>query len=400
MSIKSTCILPYNPHTTKSDEMEDESILSILQEKMRNKDYATWKKAEHGVSSVFYPKEAPSLVVKDYSNCNLHHIERAELTEEVREIINNLGFQNSLVVPKNKHLFSACYVEERLPISSDMLVNMGNYINHQKAFDQAVSGLVELFAKGRLFDIIRLSSSWDKVLGIQYENIPLYLDQAGGKVGLIDLECFAFEPKVDGILDLIMLFPFHAEAIAKQAKAKNIELKQESIENAKQKGEAYLQFHYINHKEHIKRFPHPSPLNLTEAVEESIIMKNLQDIEDHCNDIPCINSFTLTEQKTIQSFFIRSAIKYLKINTEQNTSIKNRKINQSIHNIIDGTNKIIANSSHESSNERKFSKLLDPKNISLREFLTKIITNLLTGLKEEKQIADYDVYYGYFTILF
>ena len=85
----------------------------------------------------------PEVVLK---NSGRHiAVKRFHQMQKVRKILEAQG-STHLVIPK-ANLCQEFFVEQRLPINTDSLYNMGLYLAHSNFFDDAVREMTRLYSK-------------------------------------------------------------------------------------------------------------------------------------------------------------------------------------------------------------------------------------------------------------
>jgi hypothetical protein len=176
----------------------------------------SWSKedrAQNGKSIVYLPKESP-YVYKKIKSENAQS--RLVKMEQAHEICENSGYKD-LVIPQARG-YGEFLVEKKLPFEQKRYDQIRLYAKNPEKFDNAVTEFMGLLSQSYLSDILD-----EDGLG-RYDNVPLYLEDGQGKIGLIDLE--HFYPDVgetkDWLFlrcrDAVHLFPYHLDKIMEVAK--------------------------------------------------------------------------------------------------------------------------------------------------------------------------------------
>lgn len=417
-----------NNTTTPTQDPQDPStnILNVKQAVIDNLikqitegKFVSWPQAAGGVTSVYLPPSAPNFVIKNFSypylekNFKPSEGIRDQITQQVKKAIATIGYSDCLVIPNYRLLVDNFYIEEQLPISSDTATNMGLYINHQKAFNRAISGLIQLSTIGRLEDIITVFPPRLGHILIRYDNIPLYLDGEKGKVGLIDLERFNFKSKLNpaSILDLVTIFPFHTEMIVKEAHTFKITLDRQDVDRAQKNGITYLNKNYIDYEIHIRK--KPNIFNIKQQDVNSLASKNISDSQN--KQWPTGQWYDemreLSSKLNIQILFINYLVKYL--NTQKSECLKSIEGKSRVEELIQGRKisitfaRIIAtmscnarleirrshdknNSDYLNANEFIFFNKIDHMYRLKSDLIIKFILNVLDFLSEDGQLFHYE----------
>lgn len=148
-------------------------------------------------------------------------------------------------------------IESRLPIQTNKFFNMDLYINHRELFDSAVREMVRMFSQVVLLDLISEDSidPMTQIVGdtVRYDNLPLYIEQGKGKIGLIDLEqLYVFGGGTSHnrrMANLARIFPYHASLIIEEAQKLELNIDLEWIRQEVEKGTRFLDWAYNNHLE-------------------------------------------------------------------------------------------------------------------------------------------------------
>lgn len=377
-----------------------------------------WPKAQRGSSRVYLPLERPEIVIKEITGCAAPRIIRTNL---VRQLVDQIGASNVLVVPKNicrKTKTHNYLFEEKLLVSPHVTDNIKTYLDNLAAFNDAVVALTRLFAKGCLDDILDISS---EITGeecyIRYDNLPLFLSKKDGcvigKVGLIDLEYYSTQPDDDGFYELITCFPRHANLIKEEASKCGIFLDSLKVISARQLGDRFLNVRYCHPKKfiekHIKLKPFLFPFDLKHQIvdaNQALFEKLPIDKWDQC--------WSVLLDRDNHLFFVDEVLSYLeKMRTKR---LENIVATMSIE------EKIVVRRFREDSTtfyskliktmkENTSSNLTHELNVQFLETLERFhnlgslvlvssIQNILNALKKSNQIAsfvtlftDFDIYF-------
>lgn len=220
---------------------------------------ANMPKAGAGKTPVHLPVEAPSIVLK--RSGREAAIGRFEQMQKVRCILKSQG-SSHLTIPKAA-LCGDFLVEKRLPISSDDYINMGRYIDHPGAFDAAIRELTGLFSKVGISDIVVRDTCFPitNIVGdlVRYDNLPLYVEDGVGKIGLIDLEgvfdrpLSEFPDRTDELLILARIFPYHIEIILNEAKKRGMGFDESAVRSRAEQGCKFLKQGYTDHLQWLRQ---------------------------------------------------------------------------------------------------------------------------------------------------
>ena len=204
-------------------------------------------KAEGGHTKVYLPNELPYLVLKKTGRS--HALMRLRQMQTVRTIL-DLQKSSHLIVPR-ANLCQNFTVEERLPIDINYCYNMGLYTCQPRLFDDAVRELIRLFSKIHINDLV------NKYDIVRYDNLPMYIVEKNGRkegrVGLIDLERLQEAPSTRGMSTVARIFPLHLDIIKDEASKLNVELDENSLNDATEKGKRCLQVEFSDHLEWLKQ---------------------------------------------------------------------------------------------------------------------------------------------------
>lgn len=217
-------------------------------------------KAGAGKTPVHFPAEAPSIVLKQSGREAA--IRRFGEMQKVRCILKSQG-SSHLTIPKAA-LCRDFLVEKRLPISPNDYINMGRYIDHPEAFDAAIRELTGLFSQVGIRDIVDKDQCFFPIKNIvgdivRYDNLPLYIEDGVGKIGLIDLEgvfdrpLSEFPDRTDEIMILARIFPYHIEIILNEAKKRAMRFDESAVRSRAEQGCKFLKEGYIDHLQWLRQ---------------------------------------------------------------------------------------------------------------------------------------------------
>jgi hypothetical protein len=212
--------------------------------------------ANLGNTPVFFPPATPSIILKRSGRTSA--IQRFKDMQTVRGILRSQG-SSHLEIPRAA-LCGDFLIEDRLSISSDRFVNMQRYIEHPQAFDEAIHEMTCLFSKACLTDLVASQiHPISNIVGdtIRYDNIPLYIENGVGKIGLIDLEHIYYQPFTSYFNRwttyqsppeiLARIFPYHVDMIIEQSKQLNMQFNEDRVRCFAKDGLEFLQKGYIDH---------------------------------------------------------------------------------------------------------------------------------------------------------
>ncbi|MCF7806688.1 MAG: IQ calmodulin-binding motif-containing protein, partial [Simkaniaceae bacterium] len=183
-------------------------------------DLCSLPRAAVGKTPVYLPKEHP-IAIKDLGSKKAN--DRFKRIKQARRLCEINGFHR-LVIPKCR-IYHDALIENRLPIDPyDLKAQLCLYAEHKDKFTEAVKELTHLLCQARLKHITTRYGDGFQLLSERspigrYDNLPLFLEDGIGKIGLIDLERFSLEtPQVQKHVEsacenLIHLFPHHFDAI-------------------------------------------------------------------------------------------------------------------------------------------------------------------------------------------
>ena len=173
-----------------------------------------------------------------------HAIHRMEQMRDVKRVVEIEDIRD-LIVPKFVLGCRRYLVEERLPINIDPQYNMYLYLLNLPLFDGAARELTRLFSVIYIGDLIYYKpgfSPFPFILGkqVRYDNIPFYISEGQGKIGLIDLERLENKPSLNGLAVVARIFPYHLDIIIEEAQRLNMTIDEEELHLASEQGKDYL----------------------------------------------------------------------------------------------------------------------------------------------------------------
>lgn len=228
--------------------------------------YVKLREAKNGRSQVFLHND---FVLKRDRTCSSlaeKNQSRLEVTKKIRKFCTANSY-NHLIVPR-VGLYGAFIVEDRIPISSCYIRGyMSLYLENYEKFTEAVREFTELLCQTEGWDLTGGRDPYPTFPGKppgRYDNIPLYLDNEKGFIGLIDLEGVGLireplkneECNLLGVAKLaIYLFPYHFEEImgVLQKRSPNIKNHQDRLEVIRNQSLETFDIMVKNHADFIKR---------------------------------------------------------------------------------------------------------------------------------------------------
>lgn len=282
-------------------EPELESVKLLCSQSLNN-----LPRARGGKTPVYLPQKHPQVVLKfsgysDKEECDKRAVQMIRL----KELLGGLGCQH-LTIPEC-HVEGQYQIETRVPINTCDYHNMRLYIENQRAFDGAITDLVTLYTKYIFSDLICQQathglSNFEGGDGnlIRYDNLPLYMENGVGKIGLIDIEhisgnykpflldCFLFllektHRNLKGVRfttpieDLVRIFPYHRDLICAEARKNLLFYSPSAVEQAQKHGEMSLEKGYIEFRDWLKDAgklnTHSSTFDVTNDQLNNIIEK-------------------------------------------------------------------------------------------------------------------------------
>ncbi len=219
-------------------------------------------RAANGKTRVYLPKELPiALKMSGFPGNQM----RFDKMRQARDICKKSGYKH-LVIPKAR-VYGNFIVESRLPIATHRTKeHIGFYIENREQFTNAVEEFTGFLCQSSFYDItggdhrdpyVTLSKT---PLG-RYDNIPLYIEENQGKIGLIDLERFfpGCSKQQEAwcffrCCDAVHLFPYHFEEIMNVAKKfdSNIEAFRENLEQERDETLKRFKIAYENHLDFVR----------------------------------------------------------------------------------------------------------------------------------------------------
>jgi hypothetical protein len=255
-------------------------------------------RADNGKTRVYLPKEFPAVVLKHSGRDAA--LKRFQQMQTVRAILDKQK-SSHLVIP-NAKIYKDFLVEERLPINVDYYHNMELYLSQTQLFDDAVHELTRLFSKIYIGDLVdyqrhplgHINGVEDQV---RYDNLPMYITEKNGKkegkIGLIDLEHMEDKSQSYGLEKLARIFPLHLDIIKNEAKKLKMEINQDLLDAAAERGKKYLHVGFIDHltwleKKGISTPISHQPFQINSQREPELTMllqKELLKINEGINDL-------------------------------------------------------------------------------------------------------------------
>jgi hypothetical protein len=195
---------------------------TMIQEKL----YLDMAKEQQGCTPTYFPENLPVVLkhcgfgVKGVTHCT----ERLAQMETARALCQQLGLSH-LVIPKAEQ-YEDFLIEDRLPIKVDALSleNTGLYLQNKDKFTTVIRQMTTFLYSVDLEDIKdhQAETFWNILSPTpKSDNLPLYLENGEGKIGLIDLEELRIprrRPFLDNVKLMISFFPYHFEDILDAAK--------------------------------------------------------------------------------------------------------------------------------------------------------------------------------------
>jgi len=245
----------------------------------------TFTRAKGGNTKVYLPERDTSIVLKQ-SGCQSKRRLRHML--DMRSILESQE-STHLVIPKAR-LCGHFLIEERLPINIDPFHNMNTYISNSSLFDDAIRELTRLSSKVVLGDLIGsrgpLSHLPDVGDIVRYDNLPLYIVEEKGKIGLIDLELFKPIKDRNSLAVLARIFPYHLDIIKEEAEKLNMTIDHKALDSAAERGRKCMQVGFKDHLDFLKKKTDKAFAISPERIGdiEKIIEGELLKLNDGIND--------------------------------------------------------------------------------------------------------------------
>ncbi len=229
--------------------------------------------APKGRTPVFLPKDLPIVLKEVRVTCDA----RIAQMLEARQLLEIIGATH-LVIPEARK-YRGFLIEDRLPIDGvDYLEQMGLYVQNKDKFTKAIREFTAFLCRSELSDLWMRHDAhflWGKVPSdvARFDNIPLYIENGEGKIGLIDLERLEshwlkadrytkgwYENQMTRPTDsnwsiLITIFPYHFEDILDVVEKMwpGIHLDREFLESQKNDALQTYEIGYIRHREFLNR---------------------------------------------------------------------------------------------------------------------------------------------------
>lgn len=219
--------------------------------------------AEGGRAAVFLPKELPIVIKCPRENQSEEDIQnRLEKMYKARELCEEHHISN-ISVPEG-HMHGPFIIESRIPFKSNNTIQqIGLYCENREKFTQVAKEFVRLLCFGETKDFVGNTESVfsrlaEKGLQPRFDNIPIYIENGIGKMGLVDTEDFTprtTKPTTSEVLTAVnwalRVFPFHKDAIVEEALKVDPEIANhmKDIDAYQQSGEEYYQLMYEGHKD-------------------------------------------------------------------------------------------------------------------------------------------------------
>lgn len=189
-----------------------------LERKLAKKKF--FKKDFPGESAIYLSAEKPNILIK--CGCWVPS-DRLRHMNGWREYCHQREFQH-LIIP-NAYQEEEYLVEEYLPIRDCTTQGqIGLYSENRELFSGAAEEFTILLCENEVSDLLggkHFLGHFSQLPIVRYDNVPLFIQDGVGKIGLIDLENFNRvrynESYVEECLTAIQLFPYHFDLIIKTA---------------------------------------------------------------------------------------------------------------------------------------------------------------------------------------
>ncbi len=197
-----------------------ESLTNARKTISNNSQIHSYPRAQGGNTAVFLPKDNPKVVLKASGGKSASRLKQINLARTVCKE----HHLRHLVVPKAVH-YGQFLIEKRLPIGvPGSKEQISLYCENREKFSRAVEEFAELSFRSIIIDITDVNTIYQTLseapLG-RYDNIPFYIENDEGFIGLIDIEGFATDNSIKYIhhkcRTLVYLFPHHLDAILQVA---------------------------------------------------------------------------------------------------------------------------------------------------------------------------------------
>lgn len=211
-----------------------------------------------GRSLVYTSKQYPSLIAKHVGISDAR--DRWHNIFSMRKVLAQLDIKR-LYVPRAR-VFKEVLFEERLPVSI-YVDSMCLYKENPEAFDEAIKELLFLFKKVHCRDLVAETDAptdnfplalkvQDRWLFPRYDNLPLFIQEGEGRIALVDLETFSWDPHPCPVEELAVMFPMHKQLLITEAEKLHIPFSKKEVENSINKGLAFFN-HVLGHQEFCKK---------------------------------------------------------------------------------------------------------------------------------------------------
>ncbi len=182
-------------------------------------------RASSGSAPVYFP---PNLPVVFKKTGEIKSLTRFNTMCEVRELCEKRNYEN-LKIPKARP-YGDFIIEERLPIVElKQKSQVGLYCENREKFSLAVKEFTQLLCQVEYPDILTSTHPYQQSLDMplaRYDNIPFFLENEKGMIGLIDLEDVKIRGKTlcrEEVLEIakqaVLLFPYHLNEILSALRA-------------------------------------------------------------------------------------------------------------------------------------------------------------------------------------
>lgn len=176
-------------------------------------------RASSGSAPVYYP---PNLSVVFKKSGKIKSLVRFNTMCEIRNFCERQKYAN-LIIPKARP-YGDFIIEERLPIvEGKQKRQVGLYCENKEKFSLAVKEFTKLLCQTDYPDILTSTHPYQQGTDIplaRYDNIPLFLENEKGMIGLIDLEDVKIRSKSlskEEVLEVsqkaVFLFPYHLNEV-------------------------------------------------------------------------------------------------------------------------------------------------------------------------------------------
>ncbi|MDD6310055.1 MAG: hypothetical protein PUA53_03445 [Chlamydia suis] len=211
-----------------------------------------------GRSLVYTSKQYPSLIAKHVGISDARS--RWHNIFSMRKVLAQLDIKR-LHVPRAR-VFKEVLFEERLPVSI-YVDSMCLYKENPEAFDEAIKELLFLFKKVHCRDLVAETDAptdnfplalkvQERWLFPRYDNLPLFIQEGEGRIALVDLETFSWDPHPCPVEELAVMFPMHKNLLITEAEKLHIPFSKKEVENSIKKGQAFFN-HVLGHQEFCKK---------------------------------------------------------------------------------------------------------------------------------------------------